>query len=251
MLGFQNKALDSKLLKFHLNRDNSAYLEKYDFQWKLVCQLWDCHWIHGVETSSEVVSDLDFKSLLVLQAQWCKLKLAIFTVSLKKCKFLQVAPNIGNILIHTNFEFWRQLMREKWAVKVTAQTSNLLPRVSSHHQLDRPHRSIVAAGRRYSFGQNKAGAFRSRDHHAWPPAPTIMLATAPARGSTFWDPLNSAPGACWLWAAGDDGYSWPVWMTKGERRRSRALGWRPGGFNANLNWPHGQFWLAPFSFSFL
>ena len=31
MLGFQNRALDIKLLKFHINRDNSAYLEKCDF----------------------------------------------------------------------------------------------------------------------------------------------------------------------------------------------------------------------------
>ena len=31
MLGFQNRALDTKLLKFHVNRDERAYLEKYDF----------------------------------------------------------------------------------------------------------------------------------------------------------------------------------------------------------------------------
>ena len=28
IISFQNKALDIKLLKFHANRDNSAYLEK-------------------------------------------------------------------------------------------------------------------------------------------------------------------------------------------------------------------------------
>ena len=31
MLGFQNSALDIKLLKFHTNRDNIAYLEKWIF----------------------------------------------------------------------------------------------------------------------------------------------------------------------------------------------------------------------------
>ena len=31
MLGFQNRAPTIKLLKFHVNRDNNAYLEKFDF----------------------------------------------------------------------------------------------------------------------------------------------------------------------------------------------------------------------------
>ena len=39
MLGFQNNARDPKLLKFHANRDNRAYLKKHDFQRKLVCQI--------------------------------------------------------------------------------------------------------------------------------------------------------------------------------------------------------------------
>ena len=38
MLSFQNKALTVKLLKFHVNQDNSTYLKKYNFQRKLVCQ---------------------------------------------------------------------------------------------------------------------------------------------------------------------------------------------------------------------
>ena len=38
ILGFQNRVSNIKLLKIHTNRDNSAYLEKYDFQRKLVCQ---------------------------------------------------------------------------------------------------------------------------------------------------------------------------------------------------------------------
>ena len=36
MLGFQNRALDIKLLKFHVNQDNQGYLEKRNFQQKLV-----------------------------------------------------------------------------------------------------------------------------------------------------------------------------------------------------------------------
>ena len=45
MLGFQNRAPDTKLLKFHINQDNRAYLEKHDFQWKLIYQFWDRHLI--------------------------------------------------------------------------------------------------------------------------------------------------------------------------------------------------------------
>ena len=32
MLGYQNRASDIKLLKFHANQDNNAYLEKQNFQ---------------------------------------------------------------------------------------------------------------------------------------------------------------------------------------------------------------------------
>ena len=32
MLDFQNRPLDIKLLKFHANRDDWAYFEKYNFQ---------------------------------------------------------------------------------------------------------------------------------------------------------------------------------------------------------------------------
>ena len=38
MLSFQNRAPDNKLLKFYTNQDNRAYLEKHDFEWKLICQ---------------------------------------------------------------------------------------------------------------------------------------------------------------------------------------------------------------------
>ena len=67
MLGFKNRVSNLKLLKFHANRDNSAYLEKYDVQRKLVCQFWDCHWIYGVETSLGVVSDPNSMSQLAMQ----------------------------------------------------------------------------------------------------------------------------------------------------------------------------------------
>ena len=62
MLSFQNRASDIKLLKFYVNQYNKAYLEKHNFQWKLIYQIWDYHWIHGIETSLEVVSNFDFKS---------------------------------------------------------------------------------------------------------------------------------------------------------------------------------------------
>ena len=73
MLGFQNRAPNFKMLKFHVNQDNSAYLEKYDFQWKLVYQLWDHHWIHGIEIISKMVSDSDFESFLALHIKRDKL----------------------------------------------------------------------------------------------------------------------------------------------------------------------------------
>ena len=38
VLDFQNRAPGIKLLKFHTNQDNRVYLEKRDFQQKLVCQ---------------------------------------------------------------------------------------------------------------------------------------------------------------------------------------------------------------------
>ena len=38
VLSFQNTVSDVKILKFHTNQDNSAYLEKCNFQWKLICQ---------------------------------------------------------------------------------------------------------------------------------------------------------------------------------------------------------------------
>ena len=34
ILGFQNRVTDIKLSKFHANRDNRAYLKKYDFSVK-------------------------------------------------------------------------------------------------------------------------------------------------------------------------------------------------------------------------
>ena len=43
MIGFQNRALDINLLKFHTNWDNRDYLKKRDFQRKFVCQIWGRH----------------------------------------------------------------------------------------------------------------------------------------------------------------------------------------------------------------
>ena len=77
---------------------NTANLKKYDFQRKLICQIWNCHWICGIETSPGVVSDLDFEFRLALHTKWGKVKLAILTVSLKKCDFLQTTQNISNII---------------------------------------------------------------------------------------------------------------------------------------------------------
>ena len=72
MPGFQNRASATKILKFHTNRDNSAYLGKCNFQKKLVYQFWDLHLIHGIKTSWRVVLDPDFKSRLVLHVKWGK-----------------------------------------------------------------------------------------------------------------------------------------------------------------------------------
>ena len=43
MFGFQNRAPDVKILKFHVDQDNSAYFEKCDFQQKLIFRFWDCY----------------------------------------------------------------------------------------------------------------------------------------------------------------------------------------------------------------
>ena len=69
----KHRALDIKLLNFYANRDNSAYLEKYNFQQKLVCQFYYHHWIRDIETSPTMVSDLDSESRLALQEKQCKL----------------------------------------------------------------------------------------------------------------------------------------------------------------------------------
>ena len=69
MLDFQNRAPNIKILKFHTNWDNNAYLEKYDFQQNLVYKLWDRHWIRGIKTSLEVVLDSDFESLLAMHVK--------------------------------------------------------------------------------------------------------------------------------------------------------------------------------------
>ena len=69
MLGFQNRAMDIKLLKYHINRDNKTYLKKHHFQWKLVCQFLDHQWICSIEMSLGVVLDPYSKSRLTLHAK--------------------------------------------------------------------------------------------------------------------------------------------------------------------------------------
>ena len=84
MLGFQNKALDIKLLKFYANRDNWACIKKCDFRRKLVYQIWDCYWIRGVEMSLGVVLDLDFINCQTVN----------FINCLEKCEVLKMNSNI-------------------------------------------------------------------------------------------------------------------------------------------------------------
>ena len=56
-------------MKFQANRDNRTYIEKHDFQQKLVCQIKDRHWIHCVETSPRVVLNSNSESQLALHAK--------------------------------------------------------------------------------------------------------------------------------------------------------------------------------------
>ena len=96
ILNFQNRAPNIKILKFHVNRDNSAYLEKYNFQWILVCQFWDCHWIRNTKMSSGVVSNPNFE----FGWSWTQNKVNFilnFIVYLKKYDFLQTTSNIRKL----------------------------------------------------------------------------------------------------------------------------------------------------------
>ena len=111
MLDFQNRVLNIKILKIHVNRDNNTYIEKCNFQWKLICRFWDHYWICGIETSSEMVLDFDFESQLVMQAKWDKLKLTFFIVCVKKCdffcKWLQTLANYIPLksIFHHEYKF--------------------------------------------------------------------------------------------------------------------------------------------------
>ena len=60
----------------------------------------------------EVVSDPDCESQLTLHANWGKVKLAFFTVSLEKCDFLQTTPNICNI--YTNSKISKSPLIFRW-----------------------------------------------------------------------------------------------------------------------------------------
>ena len=82
-----------------------------DFQHKLICQIWDCHLIHGVETSSTAVSNPDFESQLVLQAKQGKDFNCQFTDCLEKHDFLQMTSNIDILYIvgkHFSSRVWIQ-----------------------------------------------------------------------------------------------------------------------------------------------
>ena len=86
MFSFQNRVPDIKILKFHRNQDNSVYLDKSNFQQKLIFQLWDYHWIHGIEMSMWVVSDPDFESRLACTQNEANTNLH-FSQCLEKCDF--------------------------------------------------------------------------------------------------------------------------------------------------------------------
>ena len=88
-------------MKIHAN------LEKRNFQQKLISQIWDRHWIRGVETSPRVVSIPDSKYQLVLHVKRGKVKLIFFTFCLKKCNFLQTTSNIDLLCtIRKHFSLW-------------------------------------------------------------------------------------------------------------------------------------------------
>ena len=57
---------------------------------KLVYKLWGRHWIRGVETSLEVVSDFDFESRFVLHAKQGKLKLTLLWIFANDLKIIQI-----------------------------------------------------------------------------------------------------------------------------------------------------------------
>ena len=94
ILDFQNRGMNIKLLIFHVNWDNQAYLEKWDFQQKFICQIWDSHWICSVEASPEGVSNPNSEFQLDLHAKRDKVKLAFLIVNLGKCDVLQTTPNL-------------------------------------------------------------------------------------------------------------------------------------------------------------
>ena len=76
-----------------------TYLEKRNFQQKLVYKLWDLHWIYGIKMSLGVPLDPDFESWLALHAKQGNVKLIFLTVSLEKHDSLQANPNIDILYI--------------------------------------------------------------------------------------------------------------------------------------------------------
>ena len=110
MHGFQNRASDYKLLKFHGNQDNQAYLKKIDCQQKLVFQILYCHWIQSDETSLGVIADPDSEFRLALHAKRGKYFNYQFTDYIEKCDFFQTTSNIDILYtigknFHHEYEF--------------------------------------------------------------------------------------------------------------------------------------------------
>ena len=76
-------------LRFHANWDYRAYLEKYDFQQKLIFQFWDIHWIRGIKMSHGVVLDPDFESHLALHTNEANLNWYFLQLVLKNVTFYE------------------------------------------------------------------------------------------------------------------------------------------------------------------
>ena len=142
ILGFQNRVRDIKLLKIHADRDNRTYLEKHDFQQKLIFQIWDHYWICGVKPSLRVVSVPNSKSRLALHAKWGKVKLLFFIVSLKKRDFLTNGTKYKHIIYH-----WKAFLATSMDSRVLPQNKALVgsDQLSKFHHFARKSMSTIQA----------------------------------------------------------------------------------------------------------
>ena len=245
MLGFQNRTLDNKLMKFYVNRDNRAYLEKCSFQRKLVLQIWDCHWIHGIETNMKVVLDPDSKFRLAMHAKRCKTsifhslfqKTWLFANDTKHRKIIYQIKTLEDmswyVPVSSPNDDWgeRNDSLKPWLMaSLTPATSGevMVGSWPSTHEESMAARNVreeshfPAKPRRRMFG--------TYYHHKRPPASTTVSGMVPAPGSTFLDPPSSVV--------------WPMLNDKGEREREVIRSWKKVGMRENippLNWPRGQF----------